>query len=102
MCRAYKNPISKSDVEQTTCENKGKTSRAQVFSTTRGGLGVFKKSIVINNDLHQERCNQLLIQISVCSILLSCNLWFKVIKVKRKQELLQYFINRKKYQVQNQ
>jgi hypothetical protein len=65
------------------------------------GLKVFKKNIIINDDLHQERCNRLLTQISVCSILLSCNLWFKVTKVKTKRELLQYFINRKKYQVQS-
>jgi len=102
MCRACKNPISKCDIEQTNCENRRKISKAQVFSTTKGGLGVLKKKHNYKNDLHQERCNQLLTQIKVCSIFFSCNLWFKVIKVKTKWELLQYFINRKKYQVQSQ
>jgi hypothetical protein len=37
VCKAYENPISKSDVGQMNFENKGKTYRAQVVSTTRGG-----------------------------------------------------------------
>jgi hypothetical protein len=37
VCRAYRNPISKSNVGQTSLKNKGKTCRAQVVSTTKGG-----------------------------------------------------------------
>ncbi len=33
-----------------------------------------------DDDLHGERCSKLLIQMSGCSILLSHNLWFRVIK----------------------
>jgi hypothetical protein len=57
------------------------------------GLGVFKEGIVINNDLHKKRYNQLLIQMKGCSIFLSHNLWFKVIEIKTEQGLLQYLIS---------
>jgi len=46
------------------------------------GLGVFRKGIVIDNDLQGERCSRLLTQMSGCSIFLNCNLWFKVIEIK--------------------
>jgi hypothetical protein len=37
VCRVYENPISEFDVGQTNFENKGKTYKAQVIFTTRGG-----------------------------------------------------------------
>jgi hypothetical protein len=37
ICRAFKNPILESNVGQMSFENKGKTWRAQVISTTRNG-----------------------------------------------------------------
>ncbi len=37
VCKAYKNPISKSDVGQMSSKNRGKTCKAQIISTTRGG-----------------------------------------------------------------
>jgi hypothetical protein len=46
------------------------------------GLGVFKEMIVIDDNLHGEKCSQLLTQLSGCSIFLSCNLWFKVEEIK--------------------
>jgi hypothetical protein len=48
------------------------------------GLGVFKKTIDTNDNLHIERCSQLLTQMNGFSILLSCNLWFRVIEIKMK------------------
>jgi len=65
------------------------------------GLGVFKKGTITDDDLHGERCNQLFTQMSGCSILLNCNLWFRVEEIKTKQEFLQHLINRRKSQVQN-
>ncbi len=38
VCKAYKNPILESPVGQTSFENIGMTCRAQVISTTRGGM----------------------------------------------------------------
>jgi len=38
VCRAYKNPISGSNVGQMNFENKGKAYGAQVVSTTRDGM----------------------------------------------------------------
>ncbi len=38
VCRAYKNPISKSNVGQMNFENKGKAYGAQVVFTTRDGM----------------------------------------------------------------
>jgi hypothetical protein len=35
---AYKNPILEFDVGQMSFKNKGKTYKAQVVSTTRGGM----------------------------------------------------------------
>jgi hypothetical protein len=64
------------------------------------GLGVFKESIVIDDDFHEERCNQLLTQMNGCSVLFSHNMWFKVEEIKE-QGLQQYLINRKKSQVQS-
>jgi hypothetical protein len=52
------------------------------------GLGVFKKGIVINNNLHEEKCNRLFIQMSGSSILFNHNLWFKAVEIKIKYELL--------------
>jgi predicted amidohydrolase len=48
------------------------------------GVGVFKESIVIDEDLHIEKCTQLLTQMSGCNILFNLNLWFKVEKIKTK------------------
>jgi len=48
------------------------------------GLVVFRKCIVIDDDFHGERCNQILTQMSGCNILLSHNLWFKVVEIKMK------------------
>jgi len=42
------------------------------------GLGVFREGPITNNNLHKERCSQLLTQMNGCSILFSCNLWFRV------------------------
>jgi hypothetical protein len=95
VCKAYKNPILKSNVGQTSSENKKKTCKAQVVSTTilkwygvKCGLGIFKEGTIIDDDLHKERCSQLLTQMSGCNILLSCNLWFKVEEIKTKQGFL--------------
>jgi hypothetical protein len=37
ICKAYKNPISESDVGKMSSDNKITTCKAQVVSTTRGG-----------------------------------------------------------------
>jgi hypothetical protein len=37
ICKAYRNPILESNVGQMFFENKGKTYKAHVISTTRGG-----------------------------------------------------------------
>jgi hypothetical protein len=41
------------------------------------GLEVFKEGIVID-DIHREKCTQLLTQMSECNIFFNRNLWFKV------------------------
>jgi len=46
------------------------------------GLRVFRKGIVIDNDIHGERFNQLFTQMSGCNILLRCNLWFRDENIK--------------------
>jgi hypothetical protein len=38
VCKAYRNPISKYDVGQMSSNNRGKTWRAHVVFTTRGGM----------------------------------------------------------------
>jgi hypothetical protein len=38
MCENYTNPISKYDVGQMSSKNKKKPCKAQVISTTRGGI----------------------------------------------------------------
>ncbi len=50
------------------------------------GLGVFKEGTIIDDDFHEERCSQLLIWMSGCSILLSHNLRFKIIEIKTEQD----------------
>ncbi len=66
------------------------------------GLGVLREGTITNDDLHEKKWNQLFIRMSGCSILLSHNLWFKVIKIKMKQGLLYYLINHRAFQVQSQ
>jgi hypothetical protein len=46
------------------------------------GIGVFRKGIVTNDNLHEERFNQLLTQMNGCNILLCHNLWFRVEEIK--------------------
>ncbi len=48
------------------------------------GLGIFKKSTITNNNLHEKRCSRIFTQVSGCTILLNCNLWFGVVKIKTK------------------
>jgi hypothetical protein len=52
------------------------------------GLGVFKRNTVIDDDFHGERCNQLFTQMNGCNIFFSCNLWFKVEKIKTNKGIL--------------
>jgi len=87
ICRAYRNSILKFDVGQMSFKNRGKACGAQVVSTTRGGTvwNVDLGSSIIDNDLHEERCNQLLTQMNVCSIFLRRNLWFEIEKIKMEQ-----------------
>jgi len=51
------------------------------------GLVVFKGNIVIDDDLHKERCSKILTYMNECSILLSHNLWFKIVEIKMEQGL---------------
>ncbi len=44
------------------------------------GLKVFREGTVTHNDLHGERCNRLLTQMSGCNILLNHNLWLRIKK----------------------
>ncbi len=48
-----------------------------------------------------KRCNWILTQMNGCSVLLSRNMWFRVLEIKTKQRLLKYMISRKRSQVQN-
>ncbi len=50
---------------------------------------------------YRDASHQLLTQMSEYSIVLNCNLWFKVKEIKTKQGLLHYSISRKKFQVQS-
>jgi hypothetical protein len=52
------------------------------------GLGVFRKGIVLNDDLHIGSWNQLLIQMNGCNILFSHNLWFKIVEIMTEHGLL--------------
>jgi len=52
------------------------------------GLGVFRKCIVTNDDLHGGRCDWLFIQMRGCCILLNHNMWFWVVEIKTKHGLL--------------
>jgi len=69
-----------------------KACEAQIIPTTRSAhrmdMGVFKESIVLDDDLHKERCNQLFIQMNRCIILFDHNLWFKVVEIKTEQGIL--------------
>jgi hypothetical protein len=38
ICRAYKNPISKFNVGQTSAENRGEACGAHIISTTSNGM----------------------------------------------------------------
>ncbi len=40
------------------------------------GLGVFREGTDIDNNLHEERYNQILTQMSGCNILFTRNMWF--------------------------
>jgi hypothetical protein len=46
------------------------------------GLGVFRKGIVTNDDLHGKRCNQIFTQMSGHNIFFDCNMWFKIEEIK--------------------
>jgi len=52
------------------------------------GLGVFREGRIIDDDLHIERCSQLLTQMNGCNILLSCSLWFRIEEIKMEQGIL--------------
>jgi hypothetical protein len=40
--------------------------------------GVFKKGMILDDDLHGERCNRLFIRMNKCNKFFNYNLWFKV------------------------
>jgi hypothetical protein len=46
------------------------------------GLGVFKEGTITGDNLHGEKCNRLLTQMSGCNIFLSCNLCFRIKEIK--------------------
>jgi hypothetical protein len=49
---------------------------------------VLKEGTITNNNHNEERCSWLLTQMSGCSILLSCNMWFRVKEIKMEQGFL--------------
>ncbi len=51
-------------------------------------IGGFRKGIILDDDLHGERCNLLLVWMNECNILLNCNIWFRVVEIKTAQVLL--------------
>ncbi len=65
------------------------------------GWGVFIEGTIIDNNLHGEKYSWLLIQMSGYNILFNYNLWFKIIKIKLEQDLLQFLISQREYQVQS-
>jgi hypothetical protein len=48
----------------------------EIWTKCLYGLRFLKTSMVIDNDFHEKRCNQLLTQIIECNILFSYDLWF--------------------------
>ncbi len=48
------------------------------------GLGVFRKGIVTDDDLHEKICNPILTQMSGCSIHFNGDLWFRIEEIKTK------------------
>jgi hypothetical protein len=62
---------------------------------------VFKEETITKDNIHEERCSRLLIQLSGCNMLLNYNLWFKGVEIKTKEGLLQYLINYKESLVWN-
>jgi predicted HD phosphohydrolase len=46
------------------------------------GIMVLKEGTIIDDDFHEERCSQILTQMSGCSIFLNHNMWFKVVEIK--------------------
>jgi hypothetical protein len=52
------------------------------------GLGVFKEGIIIDDNLHEKKCSQILTQMSGCNIFFNYDLWFKIEKIKTEQGLL--------------
>jgi len=65
------------------------------------GLRVFKKNIVIDNDLHGKRCSWLLTQIKGSTCFLAIIYGSESLKIKTKEGLLQYLINNRKSHVQS-
>jgi hypothetical protein len=52
------------------------------------GLRVFKEDTITDDNFHKKKCSQLFTQMSGCSILLNCNLWFKIEEIKIEKGLL--------------
>ncbi len=48
------------------------------------GLVVFGKNTIIDDDLHEKICNQIITQMSGCNILFNHNLWFRIARIKTK------------------
>jgi hypothetical protein len=46
------------------------------------GLGVFRKGIVKDDNLHKKKCSRLFIGMSICNILFNCNMWLIVEEIK--------------------
>ncbi len=67
VCRAYNNPILEYHVREMNFDNIGKACGAQIIFTTRSGmvgredLGFSEKNIILNDDVHGERCSWLFI-----------------------------------------
>jgi hypothetical protein len=51
-------------------------------------IGVFKEGTIAYDNPHRKRCSQTLTQMSGCNMLLSRNMWFRVVGIKMKQGLL--------------
>ncbi len=104
---AYKNPILEFSVGLTSYENIRKDLQGTChfyhkrWYDMKYGLEVFKEGIVID-DIHREKCTQLLTQMSECNIFFNRNLWFKVEEINIEQRFLQQLIICKKPRVKSQ
>jgi hypothetical protein len=88
---AYKNSILKSDVGQSSFKNKGKVTKHMSFLSQEVvwrevWTRVFKKGIVIDDNIHEEKWSRLFTQMCACNILLNYNLWFKVEEFKHSKD----------------